>query len=274
MTTDWVLAWWNLVFAVPFGLALLYLVVYAVGGITFGDPDTNHDLSADHDVDADHDLAADHDADVDQDVDVDADADHDVAAEHDADSDAGDSHAAAQGASGPGPLNAALSWLGVGRVPLSLLLMVLMLAWGASGFVVNQLLRESAGAAPWRVALFSLPTAAFVALVATRVLVRAMDRWAPLDATTARRRHDLLGSGGTAIFPIDDRFGMAAVRDDRGELFQVPCRLAAGHPPVPKHGPVVLVAYNARTNLYQVIPADAARANAATGPPAAGGRLP
>jgi hypothetical protein len=56
---------------------------------------------------------------------------------------------------------------------------------------------------------------------------------------------------------------MVSVRDDRGELHQVPCRLAGGHPPVPKNGRAVLVGYNAKDNLYTVIPESAVGAGAA-----------
>ena len=245
MTLDWILGWQNLIYLVPFGLALLYLLLYAASGLTFGDADA--DASGGYDADADADVDADVDADAD--VDVDADADHDAGADgdhdhdHDHDHDVGDAS----------PLKAALTWLGVGRVPLSILLMVLFLAWGATGFVVNQIARPTF-AEDWQVAIASLPAALLTALLTTRLVVRAIDRWIPLDETTARRRHDLLGLAGTAIYAVDERFGMLSVRDDRGELHQVPCRLAAGHPPVPKHGRAVLVSYNAKDNLYGVIP--------------------
>ena len=34
MSAEFLLAWWNLVFIVPFLLALLYLAVYTVSGLT------------------------------------------------------------------------------------------------------------------------------------------------------------------------------------------------------------------------------------------------
>ena len=39
MSGEWLMQWWNLIFIVPFGLALLYLGVYAMSGFTFGDAD-------------------------------------------------------------------------------------------------------------------------------------------------------------------------------------------------------------------------------------------
>jgi hypothetical protein len=116
MNAEWLLHWWNLIFLLPFGLALMYLALYTLSGVTFGDGDLDHSFDADHDLGADagHDLEADHDMD----------ADHDP----------GNDGPASGHASGP---LAALSWLGVGRVPLSILLMVLLLTWGVVGFVAN-----------------------------------------------------------------------------------------------------------------------------------------
>lgn len=259
MTLDWLLGWWNLVFVVPFGLALLYLILYAASGVTFGDadadgdlaePDVDHDVHLGHDAHLDHDLDVDPDADLDVEADVDADLDGDL----DADVDGPEAPAGGTHAIEPGGFRSALTWLGVGRVPLSVLLMVLMLAWGATGFLVNQLARESVGS-DWRVALLSLPAALAVGLFVTRGVVRAIDRWVPLDETSARRRHDLLGLAGVAVYDVTARFGMVGVRDDHGDLYQVPCRLAAGHADViPKNATAVLVAYNARERLYHVVP--------------------
>ncbi|HLL87763.1 MAG TPA: hypothetical protein VK324_00515, partial [Tepidisphaeraceae bacterium] len=77
----------------------------------------------------------------------------------------------------------------------------------------------------------------------------------PINETYARRRHELLGSEGEAIYAIDDRFGMVAVRDDRGELFQVGCRLDASViGAVGKGARVKLVGYNKDANLFTVVP--------------------
>src|SRR6266404_6132905 len=119
MTLQWILGWWNLIFVAPFAVALVYLFACTLGGVGMGDGDA--------------DAHADVDADADGDVHTDADG-------HDADADGdgeGDSHEAEQT---PAHL-AALAWLGVGRVPLSLIALVLLLTWGAAGFLTNAILR-------------------------------------------------------------------------------------------------------------------------------------
>ncbi|MDB5295919.1 MAG: hypothetical protein JWO31_1902 [Phycisphaerales bacterium] len=252
MTLDWALGWQNLLYIVPFAVALLYMLVYAASGITFGD--ANADAGAGHDLggDAHAHAGAPH---TEWDADPSADASDGDAGHGDAEADPHDADPGEAGNHdvGGSPLRAALSWLGVGRVPFSILLMVLMLSWGAAGFLVNQLARPNFPI-DWHVLAASVPVAGLTALLATRTVVRTIDRWIPLDETTARRRHDLLGLAGTAMYNVDERFGMLSVRDDRGELYQVPCRLAPGHAPVPKNGRAVLVAFNAKDNLYQVVP--------------------
>jgi hypothetical protein len=250
MNAQWLLSWWNLIFIVPFGLALVYLGVYTLSGWTFGDADADADADVDHDVDVDvdHDVDVDADADVDHDIEADADADadtdHDADTEHDTDASGGGS-----------PLWAALSFLGVGKVPVSIVLMILLLSWGVIGFGANQLMREKATAA-WQLPVVSVPIAAIASLLITSTTSRAINRFMPLNVTSAKRRHELLGSTGEVILPIDAKFGLASVRDsDSGDLYQVPCRLENSGNTIPKGARVKLVAYDARESLFYVLPA-------------------
>jgi hypothetical protein len=49
---------------------------------------------------------------------------------------------------------------------------------------------------------------------------------------------------------------MAAVRDDRGNLYQVACRVSAGSAALPKGEKVLLVGYDERDNTFDVVPDD------------------
>lgn len=239
MTLEWITSWWNLVFIVPFLLALLYLGLYTASGITFGEPDADADFDAD--ADGDVGVDADHDADLgaEGDFDADADADHD----HDAD------HA------GGSALGQALTWLGVGRVPVSLLVMVLLMVWGAAGFILNYLAILWPGL-PQNAAMagISLPAAGLLSILATRGVSRLIVRFMPLDAAHVVRRHELLGLVGEAILPIDKQVGLAALRDGDGDLHQIPCRRHGDGPTIDKGTKVKLVAYNGKQKLYYVIP--------------------
>jgi len=250
MTFQWLINWWNLIFVLPFGLALLYLGLYTVSGVTFGesDLDADHDFGADADADADADSDANVDHDIDHDVDADADADHD--ADTDAEQEAPVS-----------PALAGMSWLGVGKVPLSIVLMVLLLTWGGTGLLCNLLLLPRGATAT----AVSVPMAFLAAILVTHWVSWFIGRYLPLYETTAKRRHALLGATGEAIFPIDQRFGMASVRDDTGDLYQVPCR--ADNQPIPKGSTVKLVSYNGKQGIFYVTLTESARARTETRAP-------
>jgi hypothetical protein len=242
MTLQWLLGWWNLIFLAPFAVALLYLFVYTLSGLGFGEVDAHGDAHGDFDADAD----ADADMDADAHVDVDADADGELDADADADADGdGDAHESGQTSAH----SMALSWLGVGRVPLSLIAVVLLLTWGAAGFVANAIMRPQVD---WDAARVSLPAALIFALFVTRSVVLLMGRFVPLNETYARRRAELVGHVGEALYGIDERFGLAAVRDDRGDLHQVTCRLAPGLEPIARGTRVKLVAYRANEGVFFV----------------------
>lgn len=244
MNLAWLLGWWNLIFVAPFAVALLYLGVYTLSGVGFGDADADAHVDVDADADADLDT----DADLDADSDLDADADADI----DADAD-GEAHGEANSGEQSSFHMLALSWLGVGRVPLSLIAIVLLLTWGASGFVTNALVRPLVG---WHAARLSLPVAAVVSLFVTRAIVLFMARFVPLNETYALHRGQLVGCVGEALYGINESFGMAMVRDDRGDLHQVTCRVGAGIDPVPKGTKVTLVAYGAKDRTFFVRPVE------------------
>lgn len=251
MNAQWLLGWWNLIFIVPFFLALLYLGVYTVSGVTFGDPDVDADVDADADIHADA-------AHVDGDFHADMDADADLHGEVDADA-AGDAPPSTVHLN-TSAVTSTLAWFGVGRVPVSIMLMVCLLTWGVAGFAINNALRAGWTGTMGSVALVSAPAAAVISLVLTRIVVALVARFLPMNESTALRRHELLGSVGEAIFAIDDRFGMVSVREPGGDLHQVACRRAAqvtDRAPIPKGASVLLTGYSARRGIYVVIPHDA-----------------
>jgi membrane protein implicated in regulation of membrane protease activity len=252
MTLQWILGWWNLIFLAPFAVALVYLFACTLSGVGIGDGDADAHGDVDADADADihgdlhHDVDADADADAHADVHADADGhDADGDGESDAEGDGSDSHDTSHT-----PAHAvALAWLGVGRVPLSLIALVLLLTWGAAGFVTNAILRPHTD---WQAARVSLPVALLTSLLITRSMVLLIARFVPLNQNLALRRSDLVGEVGQALYGIDEKFGLVAVRDERGDLKQLPCRVAAGVEPIPRGARVKLIAYRATENVFFV----------------------
>jgi hypothetical protein len=244
--TSQLLEWYYLIFELPLGLALMYLALYTFSGWTFGDADADasgfeHDVDAHLDVHGD--VNVDHDADLSQDVHVDADTDTDAS-----DTDAHSSPSAA--------FLSALNWIGVGRMPLSLVLMILMLSWGTLGIATMQTqhdkpMERSISLAMGVAAVGSLLVTHFVGLILGRTVFATLN--------VSRRRHEILGSFGEALYPIDEKFGMVCGRDDRGELFQVPCRIERGKEPIIKGASVQLVAYTATDGMFYVVPAESSK---------------
>ncbi|MEM1013547.1 MAG: hypothetical protein AAGI46_15165 [Planctomycetota bacterium] len=196
-------------FLVPLGLALAYLFAYSLSGWTFGDADVDADL----DVDAD--VVLDLDADVDFDADVGVDAAV-VKPDIDVDTDIGDT---------PSGILNSLTWVGVGKVPLSIVLMVLLLSFGVVGFATNQLLRDAMGVLAVAV---SLPLAVVLALVVTATTSQLIARYMPLSESSAERRSSYVGRRGTVVFTVSPKTGTISVRDAGGDLYQLPARTRDG----------------------------------------------
>jgi len=258
MTMTNLLEWWNIIYVVPFALALLYLSLFVFTGITFGDTDADMDADADLDADADVDGPIQVEAHVVDDFggdhDVDQDADHDVA--HDAENNGNlaqrefASHAEHAGhVSGVGQL---LSFLGVGKIPLSLALMTLLFVWGIVGFVLNVMLMKWLGPSSL-VGLISVPITLVIAMALTGAFAALIAKVIPLADSKGQRREDLVGRTGDAIYDIYSTFGMASVRNATGDLFQVPCKAAEGNK-IPKGTRVVLFEYDHDQGFFKVAP--------------------
>jgi membrane protein implicated in regulation of membrane protease activity len=115
-----------------------------------------------------------------------------------------------------GPSGDLLGWLGVGRVPLLMLVVVFLAAFGLIGLVLQQVL----GPLPvWLAA----PAAAAAALPVTGLGARGLARIMPQDETTAVSLDTLIGKRGTVTVGTA-RSGspaQARVRDIHGQSHYV-----------------------------------------------------
>lgn len=140
------------------------------------------------------------DTDVDVDVDVDADLDADV------DAGAGGGLSAVSGI---------FSWVGIGRVPLTIFLAAFFATFGASGTIIQQIADGLGGLLPaWLASLIALPPALFC----TRWISIGFAKLFPKDTSTAVSQDSLVGNVaevtvGTATSDLpaeartNDRFG-------------------------------------------------------------------
>lgn len=115
-----------------------------------------------------------------------------------------------------GALAGSLDWLNVGRLPLLMLIVMFLTAFGIAGLVIQQLaIIASGGLLPW---FGAVPAALAVAAAGTRLCSRGLARVLPRDETTAvdidsllgRRARIVLGTarkGNPARARVEDGFG-------------------------------------------------------------------
>lgn len=218
------LQWWNLIFELPFVGAVLYILALGFGAI-------GHDVDGSVDGDTGGHLG------------------HGIP--HAAGADTGDA-----GHDAPGGIAAAFEFLGVGRVPLSIILPSFWLIWSFTGFAANSLLGGLIEAQRAYV-LVSIALAAGSALFVTRVVARALHRIMPRTQTYGVETEDLVGSVGVAGYPgVSERFGEARVYDEHGNQHIVSCRLRKGGATIRTGETVLLVEYDRADRVFLVDPYD------------------
>lgn len=259
MTLQWLTGWWNLIYLAPFLIAITYLGLYVMTGITFGDADVDQDVDAHADGSTDAQVDAGHD--LQSNLHWEPSAEVAEAAGHVGHVGDVHHHAETHGTSAndakPAGLGAfsLVSLIGVGKVPLSIVLMILLIVWGISGFATNQLLHKTMADGD-RIGLMSVPIAAAITLMMTAALTRVLGRVMPRDEANVKRLPQLVGQEGTAILPIDDRFGLAKVRDGSGVSIQVPCRVAPGQDIISANRAVVLMRFDRSERVFYVTTPD------------------
>lgn len=114
-----------------------------------------------------------------------------------------------------------LSWINVGRLPLLMLIVVFLFAFGLTGLIGQQIVAAVLGrTAPW---LFAVPVALAAALPVTRLFGRGVAKIMPRDETSAVSRDSLVGRVAV-IVTGEARQASAAqarVRDPHGQAHYV-----------------------------------------------------
>jgi membrane protein implicated in regulation of membrane protease activity len=218
-------AWYNLPFVVALGCCLILALMQVLGGV------------GDHDADAHVDLHADAHADVD------AHADLDAAAHTHLD---GGAHA-----SGGDVLSDALAALGIGRVPLMLVLILFLALFGAIGLLTNTLLANALPGYPALAFFAILPASLLLGLWLTSRAGGLFAKLAP-NSSTAISFEQLVGRVGVIVSPaVSSTYGRVQVKDGFGTLHTVYAVVEVGEP-LPEHSEVALVGYDARRRCFVV----------------------
>jgi membrane protein implicated in regulation of membrane protease activity len=216
MSLEILAIWWNLVFVIPFGLGLIFLALQTLG------------LGADYGHDMDHDF--DHDMDHDADHDTDHDSGHDQ--------DAGQESAFWRIA----------SVLGVGQVPVMVVLLTFCFIWGFCGYVLNRLL-EPVLLTPFIFLPITLGVTLVVSVVLTGQIAKLVGKIFPKTTTYASKEEDLVGKEAETLYMVDQNGGTIRVRDDNGTLLQYP---AYADKEIPANSKVVLVRFDQEKGAFLI----------------------
>jgi membrane protein implicated in regulation of membrane protease activity len=232
------LQWWNLIFLLPAMAALLYLLLLALGALP----------------------AEGHDADVD--LDVDPDLHIEVHSPH---TDIHPGNLPNHTPSVSDPFRGALSLIGVGRVPLSLVLMSFLFLWGFFGWLANQVF-GSVIAAP---ALFIWPSLV-VALVGASTLTRffaaRLGRLMPATESYGASTRELVGRIADVRYALTETSGTVQLYDEYGSIHEVPARVMHGESVIPAGERVVLWRFDERAGTYFAVQDDAINGIEVIGP--------
>lgn len=261
------LQWWNLLFALPLVVGMLFSLVTALGFVAAEHAEAGHRAdvgqgAGDHgvgegaehgDIDHETDVHAEHGG-FEQETNAHADhvsaevahgeVTHDAHAEHTHEASAGNHHDSV--------LTQILEAFGIGRgVPISVMLPFCMMLWGVLGLASNQalhpLLRFPA-IYVWVSVLLSLLGTSFIA----RGMSGVAARYLQMGQAPNISRERLVGATGVAVFPVDAHSGVADVHDPVGTVHRITCRIREGNPPLPAGTPLIVTDYEVETGSYLV----------------------
>jgi hypothetical protein len=204
------LQWQYLLFELPFVAGLIYLFMMMVGLGTDG-------TDLDHDLDFDHDMHI---------------------------------HIEVGDVSDGNVFLEALSLLGVGKVPISIVIMCFCFSWGFFGWATNELLSPIL---PVMVYVWaSLAAAFFGSVITTKFLAQLIAKFMPGTETFCSSESDLVGKRAKAKYPITDHSGSATLIDEHGHFQEVICRVDSASEHIPANTMVVLVRYECDEHAFYV----------------------
>jgi hypothetical protein len=215
------LDWQYLIFLLPIAFGALYLLLLA-SGLSGGTESGDADASVGHDLGVDH---------------------GDVA--HGDIGHAQVEHAGADHEFHPGVFDTVISFLGIGKVPISILMMSYCFVWGTVGMASLTMLGEpSVGKA--------IGIAVAASVLVTRYLAIGIAKVVPSVETYHTPQSTLVGLGGEVLYAITGTSGIVRVRDVNDNLRDVPCRVGAGDKSIPAGTKVVLFHYDPAKKVFFV----------------------
>ena len=254
-----ILQWWNIIYAAPLVVSLLWIVATVLGGAhgagSHGHVHAGHGVT--HDIGhgighAAHDVGhALHHGHVGADG-----AGHAQAGHHDVHAPGDHS----QGHTHTGPETDSMMWrvllvLGFGKVPITLIIGTFMLFWGVLGLLVNSGL---ANVLKYPVLYFvpSLWITLISTLFITRLMIAFIGRVMPGTETFGITRLEMVGSIGHAVYPVSENAGTVNISDTYGTVHRVQAKTGPGGEPIPAGTEVIAVDFDEQDKRFVVVKSD------------------
>ena len=132
--------------------------------------------------------------------------------------------------------------LGIGKVPLSVILILFLLFWSISGLVANHFLRKQiAGDQIW--VLLSIVIALAVSTFGTGFFARKVGKYLPTNESYASSTEELVGKTAEVLHEVTETGGTARLHDQFGNLLDLDVRAQTGTGPF-RRGQMVKVQSN------------------------------
>lgn len=140
--------------------------------------------------------------------------------------------------------------LGIGQVPVTLIIGVFLLCWGAFGLLANQLfgILHYPGIYIWP----SLAVTFVVSSAVTRSMAAIVGRLLPGEETYGVTRFELIGSLGKAVYPTTENTGTVDISDRYGTVHRVQAKVESEKETIPAGGDCIVVDFDEQDKRFIV----------------------
>lgn len=230
MSPGW-LDWQYMIFLAPLAASILLALLTATGTLGHHGPDHSIGEIAHPALESHLDMSG-----------------HDIHAEmsgHDIHAEAAGDHGDIHGDHDTSYVSSLLAILGIGKAPISLLMVSGSFLWGAGGLTINRVLGTGAMAV-------NFVGAGVLCMVGTRLLAEGFARLIPNVQTYHVRRSELAGEVGKALYTIHEKGGIVRVIDPLKTMRDLECRTYEGDTPISAGSDVVLCEYDSLRGIWLV----------------------
>jgi hypothetical protein len=166
------------------------------------------------------------------------------AGDHDADIDHGIGGHGIDGESA-GAIGSALSFLGIGRAPMGVLIVSWCIVWGVVGLALNQ-------AVEFHSLFPAMAIAGTASVLGTRWVAEGLSRIMPSVETYSVDAAELVSSHADVVHEVTREGGQVRLTDRLGTMRDLNCRTREGQAPIARGTRVVLTHFDESSGVFHV----------------------